>query len=77
MTKKNDSIRGVPAPDETSDMTIEEFCRKVRCSRSKAHRLINDGKIDAYKSGGSTIVTRASYEKMREVNRVQPKGAMA
>jgi excisionase family DNA binding protein len=63
----------VPEPTATADASVREFCVEVRCAPSTAWRLINAGKIDAYKVGSRVKIRRDSINALKDAGRLLPK----
>ena len=50
-------------PDKKLLLKKRTVCAKLECGNTKLHGLIADGKLDAVKLGGSTMITAKSLDR--------------
>ena len=65
--------RRIPDRVEDSDYTMIEACTAIRCAASTMWRMLNQGDVVGYKTGGRMKITRESVDEFRERNVFKPK----
>lgn len=52
--------------DDQEDLTIDQVCENLQCSRWTVGRMRERGELEAYRKGRRVMVTRASYARYIE-----------